>query len=75
MGSSDATYVVGVDVGTGSARAGVLATADGTRRGMAVHPIRMWRPRPEYAEQSSTDIWNAVGSGENRELFEVSYFT
>lgn len=61
MGSSDATYVVGVDVGTGSARAGVFATADGTRLGMAVHPIRMWRPRPEYAEQSSTDIWNAVG--------------
>jgi FGGY-family pentulose kinase len=60
-GSGDATYVVGVDVGTGSARAGVFATTDGTRRGIASHPIRMWRPRPEYAEQSSTDIWNAVG--------------
>lgn len=55
------TFVVGVDVGTGSARAGVFSTSDGSRRGIGVHPIRMWRPQAEYAEQSSEDIWNAVG--------------
>jgi FGGY-family pentulose kinase len=55
------SFVVGVDVGTGSARAGVFAVADGSRRGMGVYPIKMWRPRAEYAEQSSEDIWNAVG--------------
>jgi FGGY-family pentulose kinase len=53
-------FVVGVDVGTGSARAGVFSLT-GERRGMAVFPIKMWRPRPEYAEQSSQNIWEAVG--------------
>lgn len=54
-----ANYLIGVDVGTGSARAG-LFTPDGTLVAMAVEPIEMWRPRPDFAEQSSTDIWNAV---------------
>ncbi len=53
-------FVVGVDVGTGSARAGVFSLT-GERRGMATQAIKMWRPKPEYAEQSSTDIWEAVG--------------
>lgn len=53
-------YVVGVDVGTGSARAGVF-TLTGERLGMATQAIKMWRPKPEYAEQSSNDIWEAVG--------------
>lgn len=54
------SYVVGVDVGTGSARAGVFDLA-GQRLGMASHPIEMWKPKPEWAEQSSADIWDAVG--------------
>lgn len=54
-------FVVGVDVGTGSARAGVFDARTGERLGMATHPIKMWRPQPEYAEQSSEDIWQAVG--------------
>lgn len=54
-------YAVGVDVGTGSARAGVFDVRTGERKGMAVHPIKMWRPQAEYAEQSSADIWVAVG--------------
>ncbi len=54
-------YVVGVDVGTGSARAGVFAVADGRRVGTAAHAIRMWRPRTDFAEHSARDIWDAVG--------------
>ncbi len=27
----------------------------------ASHPIRMWRPEPDFAEQSSDDIWVACG--------------
>lgn len=53
-------YVIGVDVGTGSARAGVF-TLEGERRGMAIEPIQMWRPEAEFVEQSSEDIWRAVG--------------
>jgi len=51
--------VIGVDVGTGSARAGAF-TLDGTMLGQAVQPISMWRPAPEHVQQSSEDIWSAV---------------
>ncbi|WP_145143557.1 FGGY-family carbohydrate kinase [Roseomonas gilardii] len=51
--------VIGVDVGTGSARAGAF-TLDGRMLAQAVHPIRLWRPRPDFAQQSSADIWSAV---------------
>lgn len=49
---------LGVDVGTGSARAGVFAP-DGRMLGTGKHDIRIWRDGV-MAEQSSDDIWNAV---------------
>lgn len=52
-------YVIGVDVGTGSARAG-LFNRTGTMLSVAVEPIESWKPKPHYAEQSSDDIWRAV---------------
>ncbi|WP_323768471.1 FGGY-family carbohydrate kinase [Antarctobacter sp.] len=58
-GSSDHPPVfLGVDVGTGSARAGVFA-ADGRMLGTGKREIRIWR-EGVMAEQSSDDIWNAV---------------
>lgn len=50
---------IGVDVGTGSARAG-LFDADGTLLASQKHDIRMWREPGGIAEQSSDDIWAAV---------------
>src|SRR5687768_8388879 len=52
-------FVVGVDVGTGSARAGIFDVR-GAMLASATEPIRTWRPRPEHVEQSSDDIWRAV---------------
>jgi len=52
-------YVIGVDVGTGSARAGIF-DAGGKMLASAVEPIRMWQPKPDYAEQSSDDVWRAI---------------
>ncbi|MEM6372271.1 MAG: FGGY-family carbohydrate kinase [Pseudomonadota bacterium] len=49
---------IGVDVGTGSARAGVFDRA-GTLLASAAHDIRMWR-NGAVSEQSSDDIWAAV---------------
>ena len=51
--------MIGVDVGTGSARAAVFDLR-GRRLGYASHPIRLWRPEPDFAEQSSSDVWQAV---------------
>lgn len=50
-------FFVGVDVGTGSARAGVFDAA-GNMKGSASAPIQMWKPAPDYVEQSSDDIWS-----------------
>lgn len=54
------SYVIGVDVGTGSARAG-LFDLQGTLLASAVEPIQMWKPKPDFVEQSSDDIWRAIG--------------
>lgn len=51
--------VIGVDVGTGSARAGVFDAA-GRCLGRSQHPILLRRPQPDHAEHSSGDIWQAV---------------
>lgn len=53
-------YVVGVDVGTLSARAGVF-TLRGEMKASAARPIQVFYPRPQHAEHSSRDIWSAVG--------------
>ncbi len=51
--------VVGIDVGTGSARAGVLGR-DGALLGRAEHPIDMHQPRTNHSEHDSEQIWAAV---------------
>jgi FGGY-family pentulose kinase len=56
---SSERYVIGIDVGTGSARAGIF-DARGKMLASASEPIEMWKPKPDYAEQSSGDIWRAI---------------
>ena len=51
--------LVGVDVGTGSARAGVF-TPDGRLLGRSENPIAMRRTDANFAEHDSEDIWAAV---------------
>ncbi len=51
--------LVGVDVGTGSARAGVF-TRDGKLLGRQEIPILMRREDANFAEHDSTQIWSAV---------------
>lgn len=53
------TLLVAVDVGTASARAGVL-TAQGILLGRAEHLIDMHRPDANHAEHNSEQIWRAV---------------
>ena len=49
---------LGVDVGTGSARAGVF-DAGGKLLGAGDSEIETWRQSPDFVEQSSADIWRA----------------
>ncbi len=51
--------VIGVDVGTGSARAGVF-TLSGECLGKGEHAIALWRTGADHVQQSSSDIWEAV---------------
>lgn len=52
--------VIGVDVGTGSARAAVYDLS-GKCHGHGESPLRLWRPAEDFVEQSSEDIWSACG--------------
>ncbi len=52
-------YVCAVDVGTGSARAGIFDRT-GKLLGRAEHRIAMHRPKADHAEHDSEDIWSAV---------------
>ena len=57
MQANDKVYI-GVDVGTGSARAGVF-DARGQLLGTARHAIQIWYLPGDMVEQSSQDIWHA----------------
>ncbi|MDI7860391.1 FGGY-family carbohydrate kinase [Rhizobiaceae bacterium n13] len=52
-------HVIAVDIGTGSARAGVF-DRDGRLLAKTEHPIVMNRPKENHAEHDSEDIWGAV---------------
>lgn len=52
-------HVCAVDVGTTSARAGIL-DRDGRQIARAEHPILLNEPAEHFAEHSSQDVWQAV---------------
>src|SRR6202041_2075905 len=52
---------IGVDVGTGSARAGVF-DAEGRLQASAKRPIAIWREPGEIVEHSSRDVWDAASA-------------
>ena len=67
---SQSSLYIGIDVGTGSARAGVF-DARGKRRGTAVYPIQTWRSDSDVVEQSSEDIWRACCRAVREALHEA----
>ncbi|MGV3000670.1 FGGY-family carbohydrate kinase [Vibrio sp.] len=52
-------YFIGVDVGSGSARAGIFDTL-GRKISEAKRNILIFKPQDNFVEQSSDNIWNAV---------------
>ncbi|MHA6729490.1 FGGY-family carbohydrate kinase [Devosia sp. A369] len=65
--------VIGVDVGTGSARAGVFDFA-GQLLASAKRPISIWHEAGDVVEQSSDQIWQAVAESV-REALQLSQLT
>lgn len=57
MARSESCFI-GIDVGTGSARAGVFDVT-GHMLGSGSAPIQIWKPQPDFVQQSSDDIWRA----------------
>lgn len=64
-------HFIGIDVGTGSARAGIF---DRTGRMLATakRDIALYRDGPDIAEQSSEDIWRAVCASVREAMAEAA---
>src|SRR6202012_5674077 len=62
---------IGVDVGTGSARAGIFDET-GNLLATAKHPIAVWREAGDIVEQSSSDIWAACAASVRAAMSEAS---
>ncbi|KAI1817574.1 Nup93/Nic96-domain-containing protein [Poronia punctata] len=52
-------HYIGIDVGTGSARA-CLIDSSGDIKALASEAIKLWQPQVGYYEQSTTDIWHCI---------------
>jgi len=67
--TQDRRCYIGIDVGTGSARAGVF-DASGKMLGQSSHPIKMWKPQADFVEQSSDNIWGACAAAVRQAVTE-----
>jgi D-ribulokinase len=63
--------LIGVDVGTSSARAGVFDET-GTLLATARHPIAVWHEAGTVVEQSSSDIWAACAASVRAAMAEAA---
>lgn len=68
--TEDRRCYIGIDVGTGSARAGVF-DASGKMLGQSSHPIKIWKPQADFVEQSSDDIWSACAAVVRQAVIEA----
>ena len=55
------THFIGIDVGTGSARAGIF-DVQGTLLAAHSQAIATEKPKPDFVNQSSRDIWAAIST-------------
>lgn len=68
--TQDRRCYIGIDVGTGSARAGVF-DANGKMLGQSAQPIKMWKPEADFVEQSSEDIWRSACAAVRQAIVEA----
>ena len=61
------THYIGIDVGTGSARAAIMSD-DGTIVALASENIALYQPQTGWYEQSTTNIWNCICTSIHRAM-------
>jgi FGGY-family pentulose kinase len=71
MTATNGRFFVGVDAGTASVRAGVFESG-GRLLGAADSAIEVRQPQDDFVEQSSRDIWRAVGEAVRRAVGEAA---
>ncbi len=54
-------YCIGIDVGTGSVRAGIFSLKGKMMSAVSI-PIMIWHPQTDFVEQSSDNIWESACS-------------
>ncbi|KAL4985881.1 hypothetical protein BDW68DRAFT_198520 [Aspergillus falconensis] len=64
-------YYVGIDVGTGSARACII-DHNGDIVGLASKDIGLWQPEQQHYEQSTSNIWQCICAAVQQALSERS---
>lgn len=52
-------YLIGIDIGTASARAGIFSQ-QGELIAQASRDIQVWKPKTDFVQQSSENIWGAI---------------
>jgi len=52
-------FYIGIDVGTGSARAGIFSQ-QGKLIAQSTHEIQIWKPKTDFVQQSSENVWDAI---------------
>jgi ribulose kinase len=63
-------FVIGVDVGTGSVRAGIF-TLKGKMVAFSKRDIAIWKPKTDFVEQSSENIWQAAAESVKEAVTEA----
>ncbi|KAL6233472.1 hypothetical protein BDW75DRAFT_252037 [Aspergillus navahoensis] len=64
-------YYIGIDVGTGSARACII-DHNGDIVGLASKDIGLWQPEQQHYEQSTSNIWQCICAAVQQALTECS---
>ena len=70
MAKRSERFYLGVDVGTGSARAGIF-DGEGQRLGMGKADIAVFKPKADFYEHSSEDIWSSCGKAVRAAIAEA----
>lgn len=62
-------FYIGIDIGTGSARAGIFSQ-QGNLISHGNRDIQIWKPKKDFVQQSSENIWEAISHSVKQAMAE-----